>query len=179
MSGHSHSKTIKHRKDAVDAKRGKIFSKISRLIIIAVKEKGGDLETNPKLKLAVEKAKAANMPKDNIERAIKRGIGQLGGAQMEEFIYEAYGPAGAAIIIEGITDNKNRTLADIKHILSRFSGKLAEVGSVKYLFDKKGETWQPKYPLEVDLQNREQLKKLFAALDENEDVQEIYSNFKI
>jgi YebC/PmpR family DNA-binding regulatory protein len=179
MSGHSHSKTIKHRKDAVDAKRGKIFSKISRLISIAVKEKGGDPETNPKLKLAIGKARSVNMPKDNIEKAIKRGTGQLADAKMEEFIYEAYGPAGVALIIEGITDNKNRTLAEIKHILSRFNGKLAEAGSVKYLFDKKGEDWLPKYPLEITGQRiKEQLEKLFEALDENEDIQEIYSNLK-
>ncbi len=178
MSGHSHSRTIKHRKDAVDAKRGKIFSKISSLIIVAAKEKGGDPETNPKLKLAIEKAKAANMPKDNIERAIKRGAGQLGGANIEEFIYEAYGPNGAALIIKGITDNKNRTLAEIKHTLNRFGGKLAEAGSVKYLFDRKGDDWQPKYPLEISPKNKEQLEKLFELLNENEDVQEIYSNLK-
>jgi len=178
MSGHSHSKTIKHRKDAVDAKRGKIFSKISRLISVAAKEKGGDPETNPKLKLAIEKAKSSNMPKDNVEKAIKRGTGQLEGIKIEEFVYEAYGPAGTALIIEGITDNKNRTLAEIKNILSRFNGKLANSGSVKYLFDKKGEDWLAKYPLEIDLKTKEQVEKLFEALDENEDVQEIYSNLK-
>lgn len=178
MSGHSHSKTIKHRKDTVDAKRGKIFSKISRLISVAAKEKGGDIETNPKLKLAIEKAKEVNMPKDNIEKAIKRGTGQLEGVKMEEFIYEAYGPAGTALIIEGITDNKNRTLAEIKYILSRFGGKLANSGSVKYLFDKKGEDWLAKYPLEIDQKTKGQVEKLFEALDENEDIQEIYSNLK-
>ncbi len=178
MSGHSHSKTIKHRKDAIDAKRGKIFSKMSRLISVAAKEKGGDPETNPKLKLAIEKAKEANLPKENIERAVKRGTGQLEGAKMEEFIYEAYGPGGAALIIEGITNNKNRTLAEIKHTLSRFGGKLANSGSVKYLFDKKGDDWEPKYPLEVKSKTKEQVNKLFEALDENEDIQEIYSNLK-
>jgi len=178
VSGHSHSRTIKHRKDAIDAKRGKIFSKISRLLSIAAKEKGSDPETNPKLKLAIEKAKQVNMPKDNIERAIKRGAGQIEGVNIEEFIYEAYGPAGVALIIEGITDNKNRTLAEIKHTLTRFGGKLADSGSVKYLFDKKGEDWQPKYPLEVDQKITEQLEKLFEVLDENEDIQEIYSNLK-
>jgi len=178
MSGHSHSKTIKHRKDAVDAKRGKIFSKISRLISVAAKEKGGDPETNPKLKLAIEKAREANIPKDNIEKAIKRGTGQIEGVKIEEFTYEAYGPAGVALIIEGITDNKNRTLAEIKHILSRFGGKLANSGSVKYLFDKKGDDWLAKYPLEIDPKTKGQLEKLFEALDENEDVQEIYSNLK-
>jgi len=178
MSGHSHSKTIKHRKDAVDAKRGKIFSKMSRLISVAAKEKGGDPETNPKLKLAIEKARGANMPKDNIEKAIKRGAGQLEGVKMEEFVYEAYGPAGTALIIEGITDNKNRTLAEIKHILSRFGGKLANSGSVKYLFDKKDDDWLAKYPLEIDEKTKRQVGKLLETLDEDEDVQKIYSNLK-
>ncbi len=179
MSGHSHWAGIKHKKAITDARRGKVFSKISRLITIAAKEKGGDPETNPKLKLAIEKAKELNVPKENIERAIKRGTGQLAGAQMEEFIYEAYGPAGVAVIIEGITDNKNRTLAEIKHVLGRFEGKLAEAGSVKYLFDKKGDEWLAKYPLEItDEKSKTQLEKLFEALDENEDVQDIYSNLK-
>jgi len=180
MSGHSKWSSIKHRKAITDAKRGKIFSKLSRLISIAAKEKGGDPESNPKLRMAIEKARQMNMPKDNIERAVKRGTGQLEGVKMEEIIYEAYGPAGVALIIEGITDNKNRTLSEIKHTLGRFNGKLAEAGSVKYLFDKKGEDWIPKYPLEItDKQTKKQLEKLFEALDENDDVQEIYSNLKI
>jgi YebC/PmpR family DNA-binding regulatory protein len=179
MSGHSKWQNIRFRKELVDKKRGKIFSKISRLISVTAREKGGDPETNPKLRMAIEKAKELNMPKDNIERAIKRGTGQLEGAKMEEILYEAYGPAGVALIIEGITDNKNRTLAEIKHILSRFGGKLAESGSVRYLFEKKGEDWVPKYPLEItDEKTKEQLEKLFEALDENDDVQEIYSNLK-
>lgn len=178
MSGHSHWAGIKHKKSITDAKRGKLFSKVSRLISIAVKEKGDNPETNPKLRLAIEKAKEVNMPKDVIAKAIKRGAGQTESAQIEEFTYEAYGPAGVALIISGITDNKNRTLAEIKHILSQFNAKIAEAGSVKYLFDKKGEGWQAKYPLEIDSKNREQLEKLFEALDENEDVQEIYSNLK-
>jgi YebC/PmpR family DNA-binding regulatory protein len=178
MSGHSKWQNIRFRKELVDKKRGKIFSKISRLISVAVKEKGANPETNPKLRAALEKAKEVNMPKDNIERAIKRGIGQIGNTQMEEFIYEAYGPAGVALIIEGITDNKNRTLSEIKHILNNFGGKLAEVGSVKYIFDKKGQEWIPKYPIEVDSTTRQRLESLFEALDDNDDVQEIYSNLK-
>jgi len=178
MSGHSHFSSIKHKKKVTDAKKGKIASKMARLITIAAKEKGGDPETNSKLRMAIEKAKEFNVPKENIEKAIKRGTGQLQGAKMEEFTYEAYGPAGVALIIEGITDNKNRTLAEIKHILSRFGGKLADSGSVRYLFDKKNDDWLPKYPLEVELKTKEQLNKLFEALDENEDVQEIYSNLK-
>jgi YebC/PmpR family DNA-binding regulatory protein len=179
MSGHSHWSSIKHKKGTADAKRGKIFSKLSRLISVAVKEKGPDLETNPKLKLAVEKAKEANMPKDNIERAIKRGSGQAQGVNIEEVVYEAYGPNGTALIIEGITDNKNRTLAEIKHILSRFGGKLAEAGSVKYLFDKQNDSWKSKYPMEIaDSKIKAQTEKLFEALEDNEDIQEIYSNLK-
>ena len=178
MSGHSHWATIKHKKVTTDAKRGKIFSKISRLISIAAKEKGGDPEKNPKLRTAIEKAREVNMPKDNIERAIKRGTGQLEGSQIEEAIYEAYGPSGIALIIEIITDNKNRTLAEIKNTLNKFGGKLAEAGSVRYMFDRPEQEWIPKYPMEVDQKTKDQLEKLFAALDENDDVQEIYSNLK-
>jgi len=179
MSGHSKWHNIKFKKELVDKKRGKTFSKISRLITIAVKEKGADPETNPKLKLAIEKAKEINVPKDNIEKAIKRGAGQVEGAQMEEILYEAYGPAGIALIIEGITDNKNRTIAEIRHILTKFGGKLAASGSVKYMFDRKEQEWFPKYPIEItDEKVKKQLENLFEALDENDDVQEIYSNLK-
>jgi len=179
MSGHSHWSSIKHKKGATDAKRGKIFSKISRLISIAAKEKGADPESNPRLRVAINKAKEANMPKDNIERAIKKGSGQIEGVKMEEIFYEAYGPSGIALIIEVITDNKNRALSEVKHALSRFDGKMAETGSVKYLFDKKAEKWIPKYPIEItDEKTKSQLEKLFNALDENDDVQEIYSNLK-
>ncbi|MBU1176831.1 MAG: YebC/PmpR family DNA-binding transcriptional regulator [Patescibacteria group bacterium] len=179
MSGHSHWSSIKHKKGATDVKRGKIFSKISRLISIAAREKGGDLESNPRLRVAINKAKEANMPKDNIERAIKKGSGQIEGVKMEEIFYEAYGPSGIALIIEVITDNKNRALSEIKHTLSRFDGKMAETGSVKYLFDKEAEKWIPKYPIEItDEKTKSQLEKLFDALDENDDVQEIYSNLK-
>lgn len=179
MSGHSHFSSIKHKKAITDLKRGKIFSKISRLISIAAREKGGDPESNPRLRVAISKAKEANMPKDNIERAIKKGSGQIEGVKMEEIFYEAYGPSGIALIIEVITDNKNRALSEVKHALSRFDGKMAETGSVKYLFDKKAEKWIPKYPIEItDEKTKSQLEKLFNALDENDDVQEIYSNLK-
>lgn len=179
MSGHSKWSNIKYRKELVDKKRGKIFSKISRLISLAAKEKGGDPEANSKLRLAIEKARQVNMPKDNIERAVKKGTGQLEGTKMEEVSYEAYGPSGVALVIEVITDNRNRALSEIKHILGNFGGKMAEAGSVKYLFDKKGADWEPKYPLEInDAKTKEQLEKLFEALDDNDDVQEIYSNLK-
>jgi len=119
------------------------------------------------------------MPKENIERAIKKGTGQLEGVQIEEITYEAYGPSGIALIIEIITDNRNRAIAEIKHILNKFGGKLAETGSVKYVFDRQGEEWIPKYPIEIiDEKTKTQLEKLFEALDDNDDIQEIYSNLK-
>lgn len=178
MSGHSKWSTIKHKKGATDVKRGKIFSKLSRLISIAAKE-GGDPEMNPRLRMAIDNARKENMPKDNIERAIKKGSGEIEGERMEEMTYEAYGPSGIAIIIEIITDNKNRTIAEIRHTLKQLGGKLAEGGSVIYLFDKKKNGWIPKYPLEItDQKIIDQAEKLFEALEENDDVQEVYSNLK-
>lgn len=138
MSGHSHFSSIKHKKAITDAKRGKIFSKLARMISVAAREKGGDIETNPTLRMAVEQAKAANMPQDNVERAIKKGTGELTGEQLESVTFEAYGPGGTAIIIEGITDNRNRTLGEIKQILNLHKGKLAGGGSVRWIFERKG-----------------------------------------
>jgi len=179
MSGHNKWSTIKHKKAITDSKRGKIFSKISRLISVAAKEKGGDPDSNPRLRTVIDKARGMNMPKENIERAIKKGTGQLEGVQIEEITYEAYGPSGIALIIEIITDNRNRAIAEIKHILNKFGGKLAETGSVKYVFDRQGEEWIPKYPIEIiDEKTKTQLEKLFEALDDNDDIQEIYSNLK-
>lgn len=137
MSGHSHFKTIKHKKGIADAQRGKIFSKTARLITIAARQ-GGDPEANPKLREAIEKAKAVNLPNDNVERAIKRGTGELKSGELEETLFEAYGPADIAIIIEGITDNKNRSIAEIKQILNKYKGKLVGEGSVKWMFERKG-----------------------------------------
>lgn len=137
MSGHSKWSSIKHKKALTDAKKGKVFSKLAALISVTAKT-GGDPSTNPNLRLYVDKARQAGMPKDNIERAIRRGTGELGGAQLEEVTYEAYGSGGVGIIIEGVTDNKNRTVAGIKAILNKYNAKLAELGSVNYLFDKQG-----------------------------------------
>lgn len=178
MSGHSKWSKTKHIKAVADVKKGKIFSKMARMISVAAKEKGGDPETNPKLRLAIEQARAVNMPKDNIERAIKRGTGEIEGAKIESAIYEAYGPGGVAIIIEIITDNKNRTLSEIKHILSAHQAKLAQAGSVKYLFEQKNSDWIPKYPMSTNAKTKAQIEKLFEALDEQDDVQEIYSNLE-
>jgi len=139
MSGHSKWSTIKRKKGVLDAKRGQIFTKMAKMITVAAKQGGGDPDANFKLRLAIDKAKSVNMPSDNIERAIKKGTGELAeGMQMEEIIYEAYGPGGAALIIEVITDNKNRTLSEIKHILSKNDGRLSEAGSVNWMFEKKG-----------------------------------------
>ena len=241
MSGHSHAKTIKHQKELTDQKRGKIFSKLAKMISVAAKEKGGDPNTNYALKIAMERAKEASMPQENIKTAIKRGTGELeGGAQLEEVIYEAYGPGGIALIIEGITDNKNRALGEVKQALNQSGGKLIGEGAVKWMFERKGviiinikdlvvnkedlemraieagaediywhndvldvytktdDLEQVKNNLEdkgikiksagLDLvakevvgvsgKEMEECQKLFEALDENDDVQEIYSNLK-
>ena len=179
MSGHSHWAGIKHKKEITDKKRGQIFSKMAKILEIAAK-KGGDPNMNPGLRLAIDKAKSVNMPNDNIERAIKKGAGENKEGQLEEITYEAYGPFGAALIIEAITDNRNRTLAEIKHILNTFSGKLAETGGVRYLFDRKEGGWLPKYSMDITDENaKQQLEKLFEALDENDDVNEIYSNVNL
>lgn len=138
MSGHSKWSTIKRKKGAEDAKRGKIFTRIARDIMVAAREGGGDENSNPRLKLMVAKARAANMPKDNIERAIKKGTGELEGGQLDELMYEAYGIEGVAFIIEILTDNKNRALADVKHIINKNGGSLAASGSVSWQFDMKG-----------------------------------------
>lgn len=239
MSGHSHWAGIKHKKGLADAKRGMVFSKLTRMISIAAKD-GKDPAMNSKLRIAIEKAREVNMPTENIEKAIKRGAGELEGTKLEEFIFEAFGPGKAAIIIEGITDNKNRTLNEIKKILSQGGGKLAATGSVQWLFERKGvltislalgqeklskenlelkaieagaedifwhkdlldvytriekleevkkniETqgikiefasldWVPKEIINIEEKEKLSCQKLFEALDENEDVQEIYSN---
>jgi len=243
MSGHSHWSSIKHQKGAADQKRGKIFSKLSREISVAAKEKGGSPESNPSLRIAIEKAKKVNMPKENIERAIQKGTGELEGSKLESVVFEAYGPGGIALIIEGITDNKNRTFSEIKQALTQGNGKLANEGSVKWLFERKGcltlnlesqdedlknkedlelkaieagaedinwhndlldiyagpeeieevkknlekkgfqvETvsldWVAKEEITVDEKTKEASEKLFESLDENDAVQDIYSNFK-
>ncbi len=242
MSGHSKWSKIKRGKAITDAKRGKLFSKLAKIISVAARDKGGDPKFNPTLRMAIEKAKEANMPNENIERAIAKGAGGEEESRMEEFLYEAYGPGGIAILIEGITDNKNRTLSEIKNILTKQNAKFVESGGVSYLFQKRGvivvdsalvnltkddlelaaieagaedikwqnETsliiytnpleldkvkgnleaqpvspesasldWIPMSEVEVsDSKTKEQLEKLFDALDENDDVNEIYSNLK-
>ena len=138
MAGHSKWANIKHRKGAQDKKRGKIFTKIIKEITISARLFGGEIESNPRLRKAVNNAKANNMPNDNIERAIKKGTGDLPGVKYEEMQYEGYGPYGVAFMIETITDNKNRTVAEIRNIFSKFGGSLGENGSVSWMFEKKG-----------------------------------------
>src|SRR3989339_57313 len=240
MSGHSHAKTIMATKMANDAKKGKIYSKYGRLITVAVKDGGGsgDPAKNAKLKAVIEQAKSMNMPKENIERAIKKGTGELAGEILEEVSYEGFGPGGIALIIEGITDNTNRTLTDVKVILNQNGGKMAGEGAVKWMFDRKGDIaiategklkeelellaielgaedvrwrnnfldiytkpedlekvkksleekqikiesasldWVAKEEVEISEKEKEQAEKLFEALDENDAINNIYSNIK-
>src|SRR5215467_14381317 len=138
MSGHSHWATIKHKKGAIDAKRGKLWSKLSRAIIIAARHGGGDPAMNLKLRYAIDKARQVSMPKDNIERAIKRGTGETEGMTFEELTYEGIGPGGVAIMVDVLTDNRNRTAGEVRKIFERSGGKLGSAGSVHYLFERKG-----------------------------------------
>ena len=138
MSGHSKWSTIKRKKGAADAKRGRIFTRLMREITVAAKMGGGDVDMNPRLRTAVDAAKTANMPKDNIKNAIKKGTGELEGVEYEEITYEGYGPGGVAFLIDVMTDNRNRTAADVRHILTKRGGTLAKTGAVSYMFEQKG-----------------------------------------
>ncbi|MFN4260527.1 MAG: YebC/PmpR family DNA-binding transcriptional regulator [Gemmataceae bacterium] len=236
MSGHSHWATIKHKKGAIDAKRGKLFSKLSRAIIIAARHGGGDPEMNLKLRYAIDKARQASMPKDNIERAVKRGTGELEGQALEEIVYEGYGPGGVAVLVEVLTDNRNRTAGEVRKIFDRAGGKMGSAGCVAYLFERKGLfsidasvidedslmalaldagaddlkragdsfeiTCDPtafsqvqealekqgltpqvaelsqvaKVPVDVDVETGKKILRLMEALDDHDDVQNVYSN---
>jgi YebC/PmpR family DNA-binding regulatory protein len=138
MSGHSKWHTIKHKKGAADAKRGRVFTRIIKELTVAARNGGGDADTNPRLRTIIAEAKQVNMPADNIKRAIRRGTGEEPGVQYEEITYEGYGPGGAALLIEAMTDNKNRTVGEIRHLLGRFGGNLGETNSVRRMFEKKG-----------------------------------------
>jgi YebC/PmpR family DNA-binding regulatory protein len=173
MSGHSKWASIRHKKSAVDAKRGKIFSKLIKEITVAARLGGGDPGGNPRLRAAIQAAKAENMPKDNIARAIKKGTGELGGTSYEEYNYEAYGPGGVAIMIDCLTDNRNRTVADIKHIFERHGGNLGEPGCVSWMFEKKGLIVFEKNSVEEE-------KLLDLALEAGaEDIKESETQFEV
>lgn len=150
MSGHSKWSTIKHRKAAQDAKRGKVFTKIIKELTIAARLGGGDITANPRLRAAVANAKAQSMPKDNIERAIKKGTGELEGVNYEEIIYEGYGPHNVAVIVEVLTDNRNRTIAAVRHAFSKCGGNLGSTNSVQYMFDRLGLIYVPKSAIGED-----------------------------
>ncbi|MFH1575763.1 MAG: YebC/PmpR family DNA-binding transcriptional regulator [Candidatus Nealsonbacteria bacterium] len=236
MSGHSHWKTIKFKKGAADAKKGQAFSKIAREISMTAREGGADTTFNAKLRMVIEKARSFNMPADNIERAIKKGTGELEGGSLESVLFEGYGPGGVAIIIEGITDNKNRTFNDIRQILNQNGGKIVGEGGVQWMFNRKGViiinhenkeeaelaaieagaddvsrdqdfldvytkpeeiekvkkileeknikiesasiAWVAKENISISEADKKACERLFEAIDNSDDVQEIYSNFK-
>lgn len=239
MAGHSKWAQIKHKKAVVDAKRGKIFTKIAKEITVAVRMGGKDPEMNPRLRTVIAKAKAVNMPNDNIERAIKKGTGELADFQYEEIVYEGYGPAGVAVLVEAMTDNKNRTVGEIRHLFSKYNGNLGETGCVSWVFEQKGYfvfdgsvitedelmeiaieagaedvrnddgslevitdptdfenvkeafdkkglkysvaevTKIPKNYIEIRNKDAENMMKLFDALEDHDDVQNVYANFDI
>jgi YebC/PmpR family DNA-binding regulatory protein len=162
MSGHSKWHTIKHKKGAADAKRGKVFTRIIKELTVAARNGGGDPGTNPRLRTIIADAKSVNMPADNIKKAIQRGTGELPGVTYEEITYEGYGPGGAALIIETMTDNKNRTVGEIRHTLEKFGGNLASSNSVAWMFSKKGY-------IVVDKKAVDEEKLLSAALDAGAD----------
>jgi len=166
MAGHSKWANIKHRKGAEDAKRGKIFTKLTKEIIVAARMGGGDPNANPRLRAAIQSAKSNNLPKDKVERAIKKGTGELEGVNYEETNYEGYGPGGAAVLVESMTDNKNRAVSEIRHIFSKHGGKLGENGCVDWMFDKKG--W-----IAVNKSNTDEETLMTVALDAGaEDIRE-------
>jgi YebC/PmpR family DNA-binding regulatory protein len=177
MSLHSKWANIKRKKAALDSKRADNWNKILRILVVAAKKGGGDINSNPSLRLAVDKAKEARMPKENIEKAIKRGTGELEGQIYEEAVYEGFGPDGGAILIETLTDNKNRTVAELRTILSKNGGSLGTVGSVAYIFGN--DLNNPIFKVKLtSKENEEALEKILDALDENEDVQEVYTNYE-
>jgi YebC/PmpR family DNA-binding regulatory protein len=205
MSGHSKWSTIKRKKGAADAKRGKMFTKLIKEITIAARENGGDPGANPRLRLAIDNAKAANMPADNIDRAIKKATGELEGVTYTEITYEGYGPGGVAMLIEVATDNKNRSVAEVRHIFSKYNGSMGESGSVAWMFDRKGiitlpiqnktedeimdivleagaedlQTEEDYYEVQTDLESFEPVRKALVAADmqiENASLQWIAKN---
>jgi YebC/PmpR family DNA-binding regulatory protein len=180
MSGHSKWSTIKHKKAAQDSKRGKVFGQISRQIRVAVKEGGGgDPNQNPSLRLALEKARAANIPKENINRAIERGLGKTaGGAQLSEVVYEGYGPGGVGVMVWAITDNRNRTGAEIRNIFEKAGGSLGQPGSAAYMFAHEAEGKViVKVPLPIDDESTKQrILALIETLEEHDDIELVVSN---
>lgn len=173
MAGHNKWSSIKHKKSAADAKRGKLFAKLIKEITVAARMGGGDADANPRLRHAIHQAKSNNMPKDNLERAIKKGTGELEGVNYEEIVYEGYGPGGVAVLVECLTDNKNRSIADIRHIFSKAGGNVGTDGCVAWMFDKKG-------LISVSKQDADEEILVEVALDAGaEDIKEAETTFDI
>lgn len=173
MSGHSKWSSIKHKKAKTDAVRGKVFTRLIREITVAARAGGGDVDANPRLRLAVQTAKAANMPGDNIQRAIKKGTGELEGVSFEEYSYEGYGPAGVGLIIDVVTDNRNRTTAEVRHALTKHGGSLGETNSVAWNFDTRG-------VIRIDGERCDEEAVMNAALEAGaEDVEESEGSFEV
>jgi YebC/PmpR family DNA-binding regulatory protein len=176
MSGHSHWSGIKHKKETTDQKRGKVFSKLLALISAAARTEPNP-DFNPRLRTAIAKAKEAAVPAENIERAIKRA--SEAGEGLDELLFEAYGPGGAALIIEAISNNRNRAVQEVKTILKDHNGKWAESGSVQWAFEKTADGWTAKFPQEISDDDKLKLSALVEALEDNDDVQDIFANIKI
>jgi YebC/PmpR family DNA-binding regulatory protein len=174
MSGHNKWSKIKHQKAATDAEKSKVFSKMNRLITVEAKKANGD-RNSPGLKTVIEKAKAVNMPNDNIDRAIKKAT-DVGSAAMESVTYEAYGPGGVALMIEGITDSKNRTAAEVRHTLSKQGIELAAVGSASWAFTRTADGWVPQTMTPISDEDGEKLNQVIESLEESEDIQNVYTN---
>ncbi len=175
MAGHSKWANIKRKKEILDFKRSQSFTKMSRLISVASRKGGGDPDANPSLRLAIEKAKEARMPKENIDKAIKKGTGELEGAFYEEVTYEAFGPGGGGFLIECLTDNKNRTVAEMRTLFSKNGGSIANQGTTTYIFG--GDPKNPVFKTQVLEENIEQVEKIFDSLNENDDVASYYTNY--
>lgn len=172
MSGHSKWSTIRHKKSKVDAQRGRIFTKLIKEITVAARDGGGDESANPRLRTAIQNARIANMPNDNIERAVKKGTGELPGVHYEEVMYEAFGTDGVAILVESLTDNKNRTTSEIRHLLTKHGGNMGGVGSVAWMFEKKGEVI-----IEDTEITEDQLMEI--VIDSAEDIETLDGAFRI
>jgi YebC/PmpR family DNA-binding regulatory protein len=176
MSGHNKWSTIKHKKAATDAKRGKIYTRLVKEIILAAKSGGGDPDMNPRLRTAINSAKAQNMPRENIERAVKRGTGEIEGAAYEEITYEGYGQNGVGIVVDVMTDNKNRTVADLRHTFSKYGGNLAETGAVSWNFDQKGFFNVPAAGLDEDDFMMQALEAGAEDVELNDEFYDVYTS---
>jgi len=180
MSGHSKWSTIKRQKGVKDQKRGQLFTKMAKAISISAKEgNSGDQETNFKLRLAIDRARAVNMPKDSIQKAIDRGLGKAGGGELVAAIYEGFGPEKVAIIAEVVTDNKNRTAAEIKHLLTKQGLSLAEPGAALWAFEKEGEEYKAKTTTSISSSEHAKLETTIEAILDHEDVQDVYTNEQV